>query len=312
LIGLVECLITLPRSLGRSVFRSVTDAGGNTANDSFDVIVTDIGVPTVSLPTTTVPADLSAVPAVDAAGAVVTYSGESASDVVDGALTPICAPASGSIFPLGTTTVTCSATDAGGNTGSASFDVTVVDVTAPVVTVPADIFGVPASDPTGAVVNYSGQSALDNVDGPLAPVCTPAAGSLFPLGATTVTCTATDAAGNTGSASFTVTVTDAAPPVVFVPADITAEADRADGRIVDYAVSALDAVDGALPVACTPLGPGAVFPVGATLVTCACPIDPTWRPRTVRVVVVASSAEFVKEILQIQGELVGAHRCAPR
>jgi hypothetical protein len=36
--------------------------------------------------------------------------------------------------------------------------------------------------------------------------CTPASGSLFPVGTTTVTCTATDAAGNVSGGTFFVTV----------------------------------------------------------------------------------------------------------
>ena len=150
-------------------------------------------------------------------GATVTFSA-SASDDVDGALTPTCSPASGSTFPLGTTTVTCSATDAAGNTGSASFDVTVEDTTPPVVTVPADITTA-ATSPAGATVTYSA-SASDLVDGALTPTCSPASGSTFPIGTTTVTCSATDAAGNTGTADFDVTVGA-------LPASTTADPDEA-------------------------------------------------------------------------------------
>jgi hypothetical protein len=57
-------------------------------------------------------------------GAVVTFSA-SASDLVDGSVLITCIPASGSTFPLGTNTVTCSATDKTGNKVSASFKVTV-------------------------------------------------------------------------------------------------------------------------------------------------------------------------------------------
>ena len=63
--------------------------------------------------------------ATSASGAMVTYSA-SATDPVDGSITPVCTPASGSTFALGTTTVTCTATDAAGNESSASFTVTVV------------------------------------------------------------------------------------------------------------------------------------------------------------------------------------------
>jgi hypothetical protein len=88
------------------------------------------------------------------------------------------------------------------------------DTTNPVVTVPANIT-TPATGPSGAVVTYTA-TANDDRDGPLTPTCTPASGSTFPVGTTTVTCTATDAAGNTGTASFTVTVT----PVVVNKADL--------------------------------------------------------------------------------------------
>jgi hypothetical protein len=65
----------------------------------------------------------------------VTFSA-SAADLVDGSLTPTCVPPSGSTFPIGTTTVTCSATDTAGNTGSDTFDVTVGGVVNPEPTPP--------------------------------------------------------------------------------------------------------------------------------------------------------------------------------
>lgn len=88
------------------------------------------------------------------------------------------------------------------------------DVTPPVVTVESKT--VEATGPDGANVTYAA-SAVDNVDGPLTPTCVPPSGSLFALGATTVTCEATDAAGNTGSESGTITVVDTTPPTVGCP-----------------------------------------------------------------------------------------------
>ncbi|MDP3063990.1 MAG: HYR domain-containing protein [Chloroflexota bacterium] len=82
---------------------------------------------------------------------------------------------------------------------------TVVDTTAPVVTAPADVTAI-ATSPAGAVVTYANATATDAVGVVSGPACVPASGSTFPLGTTTVTCTASDAAGNTGSATFTVTV----------------------------------------------------------------------------------------------------------
>ena len=89
----------------------------------------------------------------------------------------------------------------GGSSGSATF--AIVDVTAPVVTVPADMTvpGVVGGTP----VTFTA-SAVDDVDGAIAPSCAPASGSLFATGDTLVSCTATDRADNPGSASFTVHV----------------------------------------------------------------------------------------------------------
>jgi hypothetical protein len=143
--------------------------------------------------------------ATSAAGAIVTYTSPATTDNVDDPGTATCAPVSGSQFALGDTTVTCNAIDAAGNAAiPTSFIVKVVDTTAPEVTVPNNMT-VPATDESGAIVTFSA-SAYDLVDGEITPTCAPSSGSLFPIGTTTVTCTATDSAGNQGQASFTVTV----------------------------------------------------------------------------------------------------------
>lgn len=176
---------------------SSTDAHGNTANGSFTVTITDTTPPALTLP-----ASITA-EATGASGAAATYSA-SATDLVDGSTAVTCSAASGSTFALGTTTVTCSSTDAHGNTSSGSFTVTVRDTTAPALTVPADITTM-ATGPSGAAVSYSA-GATDLVDGAIAPTCAPASGSTFGLGSTTVTCSATDAHGNTATKTFSVTV----------------------------------------------------------------------------------------------------------
>jgi hypothetical protein len=170
------------------------------AASNYQVTVT---APTdTTAPVVSVPADITA-EATSAAGAVVSYTA-SATDIVDGAITPTCAPASGSTFALGTTPVSCSATDNAGNTGNAGFNVTVQDTTAPTLSLPANIT-TPATGISGAVVTYSA-SASDLVDGVVPVNCSPASGSTFAPGTTTVNCSATDAAGNTATGSFTITV----------------------------------------------------------------------------------------------------------
>jgi hypothetical protein len=71
----------------------------------------------------------------------------------------------------------------------------------PTVVVPADITVV-TNDPAGQPVTFTATAA--DADGtPLVPVCAPASGSVFTVGATTVTCTATDTHGATASGTFT-------------------------------------------------------------------------------------------------------------
>jgi hypothetical protein len=133
----------------------------------------------------------------------VTYTSPSANDAVDGAVSVSCAPASGSLFALGHTTVTCSAQDAAGNAApTQSFDVQVRDTTAPVIQVPGDMV-VPAGTP----VTFTA-TATDVVDGTDPVTCVPASGTTFAAGETVVTCTAQDAAGNqAASQDFSVFVT---------------------------------------------------------------------------------------------------------
>jgi uncharacterized repeat protein (TIGR01451 family) len=85
------------------------------------------------------------------------------------------------------------------------------DTTPPVVTVPANIT-IPATGPSGAQYAYVA-SAVDDVDGPIVVACSPGAISFFPIGTTTVTCRANDAAGNVGIASFTITVFVGVPSI---------------------------------------------------------------------------------------------------
>lgn len=117
-----------------------------------------------------------------------------------------CAPAAGSLLPLGTTTVSCSVTDSGGLTTRGSFQVTVRDTTAPELSgVPSSIYAVTGGS-AGMAVTYSKPTASDVVDANPRVACAPASGSTFPVGTTTVRCSATDASSNASTAQFSVTV----------------------------------------------------------------------------------------------------------
>jgi hypothetical protein len=189
------------------VYCDATDAQGNHAiQTSFNVVVSDSTAPLISTPT------IPAAEATSASGAVVTYAAPTATDAVDGTDAVTCDKNSGDIFSLGTTTVHCSATDSHANTVDATFAVEVVDTTAPNITVPADIGGVESTSVAGATVTYTAPSAADIVDGTDAVTCDAHSGQTFPLGTTIVHCSSSDAAGNSSSATFQVTVVDTTAP----------------------------------------------------------------------------------------------------
>lgn len=152
-------------------------------------------------PTVTVPPNMT-VEATGPTGAVVTYT--ATARAFNGQELPVtCDTTSGSTFPLGATVVACSATH-GGQTTTERFTVTVIDRTPPTVTVPPDKT-LRTRNRAGVAVRYAA-SATDLVDGALSATCTPPSDTVFASGARVVTCSATDRAGNSATAEFTVTV----------------------------------------------------------------------------------------------------------
>jgi len=121
-----------------------------------------------------------------------------------------------SLFPLGRTTVHVTATDAAGNTASGDFAVVVVDTTPPDLTIPSDITA-EATSAAGAAVTFAAH-ATDAVSTPTIAY-SQQPGTVFALGTTTVTVTATDAAGNTTVKTFHVTVVDRTAPTGSIQID---------------------------------------------------------------------------------------------
>ena len=133
-------------------------------------------------------------------GAVVNYPAPTSTGEC-GTIT--CSPASGSFFPVGTTTITCSTAGPG-----CTFTVTVNDTQPPSITCPSNVTTAAAATcppTTSTTVTFASPTASDNCPG-VTVICTPPSGTTFPVGTTTVTCTATDASGNTATCSFTVSV----------------------------------------------------------------------------------------------------------
>lgn len=108
--------------------------------------------------------------------------------------TVTCVPPSGSFFPVGTTTVTC--TSSAGP--SASFPITVTDTQSPTIVCPAGIAKFTDSGQFNAIVNPGTPTAGDNCSASVSATRSDgkALGAPFPLGITLITWKAQDPSGN--------------------------------------------------------------------------------------------------------------------
>jgi len=246
-----------------------TASNGVTAQLDMSVSVTDTMAPVID--PTSVPADI-VVEADGVDGSIVMYAMPTATDVfgVDADVDVACLPASGSLFAFSapgptTTTVNCTATDDSGNEDSASFNVTVQDTSPPVF--PPDFPGTTTPDAEPFVLAPDANSfqlfwgpfdvtdSDPNIDvscnvGELVPGPTPPYTFVydFPVGDTTVVCTATDSNGASVSASFTVTIVDETPPVITLNGPETLTLETGSGPYVDPGATATDNADGVVSV----------------------------------------------------------------
>ncbi|HEU4388617.1 MAG TPA: HYR domain-containing protein, partial [Blastocatellia bacterium] len=189
-----------------ATFTAACPAGPASASATVDSQTTSASVTVTDTtpPSVTCPANMTVNAPAGQCSAVVSFA-PTASDGCPG-VTIASVPPSGSSFPLGTTTVNVTAQDTAGNAATCSFTVTVKDVTPPAITCPANITKTSLG---GACVNvtYTVPTATEACSA--APVtCSPPSGSCFPVGTTTVTCSATDASSNTGTCTFKVSVFD--------------------------------------------------------------------------------------------------------
>ncbi|MGB3870114.1 MAG: HYR domain-containing protein [Flavobacteriales bacterium] len=233
---------------------TVTDNSGNSSTCTQRITVIDITPPTLSCPAAIQVAANNgcAATGVDLGQPVATDNCEVTSLTND-------APAA---FPLGTTTVTWTATDAGGNVITCAQTVTVTDTTTPTIACPANVQATTNSGCTATGVDLGTPVASDNCAG---VSVTNNAPSAFPIGSTEVIWTATDASGNTATCTQTVTVTDnvlpsiACPPTVQVYANAGCTATAVD-------LGTPTATDNCTGVTVTNDAP-AIFPIGSTTVT---------------------------------------------
>jgi hypothetical protein len=229
---------------------------------TFTVTVNDTQAPTISCPANVAQANDKG-----QCQAVVNYPNATATDNCPGVGTPKCSPASGSIFPKGVTTVTCTVSDANGNPNSCNFTVTVNDSEAPTITCPANISMPTTTGQCARVVTYAAPAVTDNCDKGLIPSCLPPSGSSFAKGVTTVNCTVADSSGNPKSCSFTVTINDTERPQITCPPNLIRPTDTGlCTAIVTYTPMATDNCPG-VTVTCNPPS-GSSFPKGSTSVSC--------------------------------------------
>src|SRR5262249_8426498 len=120
----------------------------NSSSCSFTVNVIDTTPPTIATCTSDASAQCTS-----PAGPAGPSSTPAATDSC-GSASVACAPASGSTFALGHTTVTCTATDLSSNQSQCTFDVHVVDTVPPTITCPGTVTAA-TSNPAGRPVTYS-------------------------------------------------------------------------------------------------------------------------------------------------------------
>jgi hypothetical protein len=205
-----------------------------------------------------------------------TWSAPTALDNCGGTLTGTPSAAPGSVFTLGTTTVTYTFTDASNNVSTCSFDVTVIDNTKPVISnIPSNItLNSNTENPLSCtqVATWSAPTATDNCGGTINMSSDYTSGQSFPVGTTTVNYTFTDLANNVSTTSFTVTVVDDTKPVISgAPSSMTVYsndiAPTSCCQVVSWlAPSATDNCGGTVSVT-TSTAPGSVFTQGTTTVT---------------------------------------------
>jgi large repetitive protein len=180
----------------------------------------------------------------------------------------------GYCFKLGTTKVTCTATDASGNFSKCSFDVTVrnMDMNPPKITCPADVVEYVDCKDNCTTVKFDMPVATDDCDPNPYVWCENVSGERHCLGTKEVWCWAKDAAGHQSTCSFKITVKrkDTTKPVIKCRNDLDVYADcSAKCARVSWWMEpeATDDCDPSPKIACN-YDKLYCFPVGSTVVKC--------------------------------------------
>ena len=230
---------------------TASDAAGNEYSAIQQVIVVDTTEPVI------IPPEDIVLEADSSLSNVVALGDAQASDAV---LLESVTNDSPAEFSLGETIVTWTASDSSGNSASATQLVTIIDTTSPTITAPEDLT-VEATSQNANVVSLGEPIANDSVSG---VTITNDAPSVFGLGETLITWSATDDAGNTASDTQLITIVDTTVPSIQVPDDLTVEATSALENAVDIGTAIADDL---VDVASITNDAPQVFPYGDTIVT---------------------------------------------
>ncbi len=241
LIGGLASGATYPVGTTTNTWRAL-DVNGNTRTCSFTVTISD-----VTLPNITCPANIAKNNDVGVCGASTTYATPSASDncgLAAGSPSLQSGLASGSVFPVGTTTNVWRATDLSNNTRTCSFTVTVTDNELPKITCPPAILKGNDFGSCGASIPQLG-SAFPVTDNCVVQNVSNNSPGFFPVGTTSVVWTARDNSNNTNTCAQLVTVEDREFPVLICPSNINVKTNVGDCvATVGYAANGSDNCSG--------------------------------------------------------------------
>ena len=241
-----------------TVVYTAKDIHNNISTCSFNVIVRDEIAPVI----TGCPSNIT-ISTTTLCSRIVTWAPPIASDNCSISSFTSTHP-SGATFPKGTTTVVYTARDLQGNVSTCSFNVNVVDNTAPVITGCPSNVTVAANSSCKANANWTAPTATDNCPN-VALTSSHSSNSLFNLGTTVVTYTATDESNNVSTCSFNVIVVDQTAPVIAGCSDIVADADQScQAKVTWTAPTVTDCKSFTLT---SSHNPGATFSIGSTEVT---------------------------------------------
>ena len=192
----------------------VTDVVGNTSACTATVLILDDTAPAISCPS-----NITQDNDTDNCSAVVNYTAPVGTDNCTNPTTNLTTGlGDGGTFAVGTHVETYTVTDASGNTASCSFTVTINDTELPVINCPGNITQDHDAGNCSAVVTYTAPVGTDNCPSTSTALTNGlGSGGTFPVGSHTETYTVTDAAGNTASCSFLVTINDTEDPAFTCP-----------------------------------------------------------------------------------------------